>query len=154
MISIAVPITGNNDEFVGVAVGMCSLDVSSASPFFANLIKLRVGRSGNAYLVDKNRMVIYATDTAYINTYFTAHPVVNQDFQNRVGVVRTLAEDGNMFAFPRLNSLLSSSGQNQLEGEALIQFLMARLGDFTGPGWEQEDDITMVAAKRLETDPG
>ncbi len=94
VISIAVPITGKNDEFVGVAVGMYSLDVSSASPFFANLIKLRVGRSGNAYLVDENRMVIYATDTAYINTHFSAHPVVNQDFQNRVGVVRTLSNDG------------------------------------------------------------
>jgi serine phosphatase RsbU (regulator of sigma subunit) len=70
------------------------------------------------------------------------------------GLTEAHAQDGDMFGFPRLNSLLSSSGQNQLEGEALIQFLMARLWDFTGPGWEQEDDITMVAAKRLETDPG
>jgi len=54
----------------------------------------------------------------------------------------------------RLNEFLSTSSQNQLEGEKLIQFLMSRLADFTGPGWEQEDDITMVAAKRLETDQG
>jgi serine phosphatase RsbU (regulator of sigma subunit) len=70
------------------------------------------------------------------------------------GLTEAHAQDGDMFGFPRLNSLLSSSGQNQLEGEALIQFLMVQLGDFTGPGWEQEDDITMVAAKRLETDLG
>jgi hypothetical protein len=94
VISIAVPISGENDAFIGVAVGMYSLDVSSASPFFANLIKLRVGRSGNAYLVDENRMVIYATNTAFINTHFESHPVVNRNFQNEVGVVRTVSEDG------------------------------------------------------------
>ena len=30
----------------------------------------------------------------------------------------------------------------------------ARLADFAVSGWEQEDDITMVAARRVETDPG
>ncbi len=70
------------------------------------------------------------------------------------GLTEAHDREGDMFGFPRLNEFLSTSSRSQLEGEKLIQFLMARLADFTGPGWEQEDDITMVAAKRLETDQG
>lgn len=94
VISIALPILGVNNNFIGVAVGMYSLDVSSASPFFANLIRLRIGRSGNAYIVDENRMVIYATDTEKISTIFSDHPVIDHGFQGRVGVIREVSEDG------------------------------------------------------------
>jgi anti-sigma regulatory factor (Ser/Thr protein kinase) len=49
-----------------------------------------------------------------------------------------------MYGFPRLRADLSSD----LAGSELLDELLERLHAFTGPGWEQEDDITLVALRR------
>jgi serine phosphatase RsbU (regulator of sigma subunit) len=49
-----------------------------------------------------------------------------------------------MFGFPRLRRLV---GEHTEEG-SLVDFLMDRLRSFTGEGWEQEDDITLVTLER------
>jgi serine phosphatase RsbU (regulator of sigma subunit) len=55
-----------------------------------------------------------------------------------------------MFGFPRLHRVLTSLPKNaRLDSEALLVYLMETLTEFTSPGWEQEDDITMVAIRRL-----
>jgi serine phosphatase RsbU (regulator of sigma subunit) len=52
-----------------------------------------------------------------------------------------------MFGFPRLQGLV---GAHRSGGSALIAFLLAELARFTGEGWEQEDDITLVTLERSE----
>ena len=61
------------------------------------------------------------------------------------GVVE--AHDGRreMFGFPRLKRLVAQP----VTGGELIDLVLADLSAFTGPGWEQEDDITLVALSRL-----
>jgi serine phosphatase RsbU (regulator of sigma subunit)/anti-sigma regulatory factor (Ser/Thr protein kinase) len=49
-----------------------------------------------------------------------------------------------MFGFPRLAKLVGERDG----GEALIDLLLEELARFTGPGWEQEDDITLVTVQR------
>jgi serine phosphatase RsbU (regulator of sigma subunit) len=49
-----------------------------------------------------------------------------------------------MFGFPRLAALVGGCR----EGRELIDRLLRELEGFTGPGWEQEDDITLVAVQR------
>src|SRR5438093_3561926 len=49
-----------------------------------------------------------------------------------------------MFGFPRLAKLVGERDG----GEALIDLLLEELVKFTGPGWEQEDDITLVTVQR------
>jgi serine phosphatase RsbU (regulator of sigma subunit)/anti-sigma regulatory factor (Ser/Thr protein kinase) len=49
-----------------------------------------------------------------------------------------------MFGFPRLLTLVG----RRLDGQALIDCLLGELERFTGGGWEQEDDITLVALNR------
>jgi serine phosphatase RsbU (regulator of sigma subunit) len=49
-----------------------------------------------------------------------------------------------MFGFPRLRALIAQHA----EGEPLVEFLMDKLRTFTGEGWEQEDDITLVTLQR------
>jgi serine phosphatase RsbU (regulator of sigma subunit) len=49
-----------------------------------------------------------------------------------------------MFGFPRLAELMSGCSG----GPELVQLLLAELDGFTGPDWEQEDDITLVALQR------
>ncbi|MEM9776953.1 MAG: SpoIIE family protein phosphatase [Chloroflexota bacterium] len=49
-----------------------------------------------------------------------------------------------MFGFPRLKaSMFEHSG-----GAGLIDFFLEKLAQFTGPGWEQEDDVTLVKLRR------
>jgi serine phosphatase RsbU (regulator of sigma subunit) len=56
------------------------------------------------------------------------------------------AHDGNrdMFGFPRLAEIVS----RPLSGERLIDGCLSELERFTGPGVDQEDDITLVVLDR------
>jgi serine phosphatase RsbU (regulator of sigma subunit)/anti-sigma regulatory factor (Ser/Thr protein kinase) len=52
------------------------------------------------------------------------------------------APDGQMFGFPRLVEVAGASG------DEVIDRLLTELHRFTGPDWEQEDDITVVSLRR------
>ncbi|WP_423223215.1 ATP-binding SpoIIE family protein phosphatase [Candidatus Amarolinea aalborgensis] len=61
------------------------------------------------------------------------------------GLVEAHNPQGEMFGFPRLRTLAGSAGS----GADLIEHLCGALADFTGPGWEQEDDVTFVTLERV-----
>jgi hypothetical protein len=50
-----------------------------------------------------------------------------------------------MFGFPRLQALVAAHA----EESSLGAFLLEDLYSFTGEGWEQEDDITLLTLRRL-----
>jgi predicted ester cyclase len=56
------------------------------------------------------------------------------------GLVEAHNPKGEMFGFPRLRALVA---EHATEG-SLADFLMDELHSFTGEGWEQEDDITLL----------
>ena len=60
------------------------------------------------------------------------------------GLVEAHNPGGEMFGFPRLRSLVAQHDEEGL----LVDFLMDKLRSFTGYGWEQEDDITLVTLQR------
>jgi serine phosphatase RsbU (regulator of sigma subunit)/anti-sigma regulatory factor (Ser/Thr protein kinase) len=60
------------------------------------------------------------------------------------GLVEAHDPTGGMYGFPRLRADLAT----ELAGSDLLDELLERLHAFTGPGWEQEDDITLVALRR------
>jgi len=62
------------------------------------------------------------------------------------GLVEAHNPTREMFGFPRLMSLLTEQGV----AAEVIDFLLNQLADFTGPEWEQEDDVTLVTLQRLE----
>jgi anti-sigma regulatory factor (Ser/Thr protein kinase) len=53
--------------------------------------------------------------------------------------------EGQMLGFGRLTEIV---GSVSTEGPALIRTLLDELGEFTGPGWRQEDDVTLVTLSR------
>jgi serine phosphatase RsbU (regulator of sigma subunit) len=63
------------------------------------------------------------------------------------GLVEAHNPQREMFGFPRLRRLV---GEHTEEG-SLVDFLMDRLRSFTGEGWEQEDDITLLTLERSPT---
>ena len=60
------------------------------------------------------------------------------------GLVEAHAPKGEMFGFPRLRALVGEHGKERSLGE----FLLEELYSFTGEGWEQEDDITLLTLRR------
>ena len=65
------------------------------------------------------------------------------------GLVEAHSPTREMFGFPRLQALLGEPTE-----ENLVPFLLDRLHDFTGPAWEQEDDVTMVLLMAQARDGG
>jgi len=59
------------------------------------------------------------------------------------GLVEAHDPKGEMFGFPRLQALVAE----HTEG-SVVNYMMDELRSFTGDGWEQEDDITLVALRR------
>jgi serine phosphatase RsbU (regulator of sigma subunit) len=60
------------------------------------------------------------------------------------GLIEAHNPQGEMFGIPRLRDLLS---QPLMEATDLSVTLMEELGRFTGEGWEQEDDITLLTLR-------
>ncbi len=98
--------------------------------------------AGAAY--DENEIVVHPDETLVL--YSDALPEAH-------------APDGEMFGFPRVAEVVGAAGG---ERDAIGRLLDA-LARFTGAGWEQEDDITIVEVRRTaapmdlrhtEDDPG
>jgi len=60
------------------------------------------------------------------------------------GLVEAHNPKGEMFGFPRLRALVADHGEERSLGDLLLE----QLYSFTGEGWEQEDDITLLTLRR------
>jgi serine phosphatase RsbU (regulator of sigma subunit) len=63
------------------------------------------------------------------------------------GLVEAHNSKGEMFGFPRLRTLVAQHGEERSLGD----YLLEELERFTGEGWEQEDDITLLTLERSAT---
>lgn len=63
------------------------------------------------------------------------------------GLAEAHAPDGDMYGFPRLQAVIGKHTGT----DGLIDYLLRNLADFTGPEWEQEDDVTLVTFQRRST---
>ncbi len=61
------------------------------------------------------------------------------------GLAEAHNADRDMFGNPRITKLICAHSG----GTDVISHLLEELGKFTGPGWEQEDDITLLALQRM-----
>ena len=63
------------------------------------------------------------------------------------GLVEAHNSKRDMFGFPRLMTLV----EEHPDSTPVIDYLLSKLDGFTGSGWEQEDDVTMVSLQRVVT---
>jgi serine phosphatase RsbU (regulator of sigma subunit) len=63
------------------------------------------------------------------------------------GLVEAHNPQQEMFGFPRLQALVAKLAWT---GPALIEGLLSELAAFTGAGWEQEDDVTLLVIQRTD----
>ena len=64
------------------------------------------------------------------------------------GLIEAHNTTREMFGLPRLKFFMEKHAA-ALPGTELIASLLHQLKDFTGEGWEQEDDVTLVALQRV-----
>lgn len=89
VIVMAVPITGEQGEFLGAIAGMFRLGATNVSAFYGTIVKLRIGESGHTYLVDSTGRVIYHSDADYVGQDFSHQAVVQQVLNGKTGAIRT-----------------------------------------------------------------
>jgi len=66
------------------------------------------------------------------------------------GLIEAHNTSREMFGFPRLKSFMEEHAA-ALPGTELIASLLHQLKGFTGEGWEQEDDVTLVTLQRVSS---
>ena len=64
------------------------------------------------------------------------------------GIVEAHNDRDEMFGLPRLYDCLEEVSS----GPKTVDYLLDRLAEFTGPGWEQEDDVTFMVMTRALDD--
>jgi len=94
VIVVAVPITDTNSDFVGTLAGMFRVDPESVSLLYGNIIKLRVEADDTSYLVDRNGLVIFHTNSEWIGENFSTQLAVEQVKSDRADALRTRDPEG------------------------------------------------------------
>ncbi len=94
VVVISVPILGEKQEFKGVVLGMFRMDTSAVSPFYGTLIKQRIGGNGDAYLIDGQGGIIYASNFNLVGTNFSNYPVSSGILSGKFEAQRIKSPDG------------------------------------------------------------
>jgi signal transduction histidine kinase/CheY-like chemotaxis protein/HAMP domain-containing protein len=94
VVVVAMPMIGSQGELLGTIAGMFRLGETSVSAFYGDIVKLRSGESGRAYLVDGQGRVIYHSNIDYVGQDFSTQAGVQQMLQGKIGAMRTQDLDG------------------------------------------------------------
>jgi signal transduction histidine kinase/HAMP domain-containing protein len=88
VVVFSVPVITETGEFKGAVAGMFKLDAAGVSPFFGKILKLRVGQSGSAYIIDGAGRIIFDSQFRNIGNSFDFHPVFTQTQAKLLGAQR------------------------------------------------------------------
>jgi nitrate/nitrite-specific signal transduction histidine kinase len=89
VITVAVPIIGSGGELNGVLAGMFRVGATSVSALYGDIAKLRVGVSGDVYVVDGNGRVIQHPDAALVGMDLMSQAIVQDVVAGQTGAQRT-----------------------------------------------------------------
>jgi len=95
VIVVSVPVFGARNEFVGALLGMLRLGQSTLSPFYAMIVRLRIGQSGTTYLIDGNGNILFDSGSRSIGLPYSSYALPGLVFDPQGGAVRTQDADGN-----------------------------------------------------------
>lgn len=94
VILIGVPILGSYGEYKGMLAGMVKMKYPLLGAIYAEVLKIKVGRTGYAYLVDGNGQVIYHPDGSQIGRNLKGTAPVMQAIRGEIGAVLTEGLEG------------------------------------------------------------
>ena len=90
-VMVSVPILGERNQFNGVLSGVSNIRTSLLGATFAEVLELKAGRSGFAYLVDSQGTVVYHRDTSRLGTDLTSIAPVIRAIGGETGAI--IADD-------------------------------------------------------------
>ncbi|HSJ55401.1 MAG TPA: SpoIIE family protein phosphatase, partial [Anaerolineae bacterium] len=88
VVVIAVPITSHRGDFLGALAGMFRLGEPTVSAFYASVVRLRIGESGNAIVVDSNGQIIYHPEAEEIGRQFEDREVLSRVLAGQIDAYR------------------------------------------------------------------
>ncbi|PKB82462.1 MAG: hypothetical protein BZY88_04330 [SAR202 cluster bacterium Io17-Chloro-G9] len=93
VIEVAVPIIGDQGEFLGSMVGVFHLGATSISAFYSGIVRLRIG-NGSSYIVDGTGKVLYHDNQDQVGADFSMHQPVTQMLLGEAGAIRHRDQQG------------------------------------------------------------
>ncbi len=94
VVAVATPITGSRGEFVGLLVGMFRVGARSGNALYGSIVKLRIGESGSAYVVDGTGRLVYHTDRDRIGDDVSELEVVQRALGGQTDAIRSRDFEG------------------------------------------------------------
>jgi signal transduction histidine kinase/HAMP domain-containing protein len=94
IVAVSVPILGQGGATDGALVGMFRLGETAVSAFYGDVIKLRAGGAGRAYLVDGQGRVLFHSNPDQILADRSQDSMVGLALSGEAGAARTLDEEG------------------------------------------------------------
>lgn len=88
VVSLAVPILGEGEELAGALIGMFRLGEPTVSSFYASVVRLRLGQSGNLYVVDGTGIILYDSNSVFVGQRFAGQVMSGLNMQGNAGTVR------------------------------------------------------------------
>jgi serine phosphatase RsbU (regulator of sigma subunit)/predicted ester cyclase len=129
----------------------CVLDPKSGQLVYANAghdLPYLHHRSGDAEELRARGMPLgLMPGTSYEQKETTLVPGESALFYSD-GLVEAYDPKGEIFGFPRLRKLVAEHAPEE-RSSSLGDSLLKELYTFTGEGWEQEDDITLLTLRRI-----
>lgn len=95
VVALGVPVLDAGGGFVGVLVGLFRLDSSVVSSLYASIVRLRLGQSGDTYVVDSQGRLIYGSADDPAGTPLVASGAYAHLDLSRPGTLRTADRQGH-----------------------------------------------------------
>jgi hypothetical protein len=95
VVALSVPLENADGAFVGVLAGLYRLDQSAVSSLYAGIVRLRLGQSGDTFVVDGAGRAVYSSGPWETGAPLaTIGPPVTQEL-GRPGTLRTRDQEGH-----------------------------------------------------------
>lgn len=93
VVVICVPVLDENGQFNGALAGMFRLGQQSVSPFYASIVRLRLGETGKNLLVDGNGYVLFDSASNLVGERYSGW-AISVPVGEISGAVRTVDSEG------------------------------------------------------------
>jgi nitrate/nitrite-specific signal transduction histidine kinase len=94
VVVVAVPVTGEQGQYLGVMAGMFRVGAPEVSAFYGEIVKLRIGEGGRTYLLDGSGRVLYHSESGQIGADYSTRPAGRQALLGQVGSLRSIDQEG------------------------------------------------------------
>lgn len=95
VVAVAVPLIGDQGEFLGVVAGMFRLGEPTVSAYYASIVRLRLGQAGSTYLVDGAGRILYDSQSRFTGQPYSTPGVAAALARSETGAIRTYDADGH-----------------------------------------------------------